>query len=56
LWALHWPGKIAFFVIAIIVLCLQQRVHPQDLVFAGADLLLAALFLTAFAKAHKKLQ
>ena len=35
---------------AIIVLYLQQRVHPADLALAGADLLLALLFLVAFSK------
>ena len=38
------------FGIAITVLYFQHRVHPADLGFAGADLLLALLFLTAFAK------
>jgi len=34
--------------VAIIALYLQQRVHPADLVLAGADWLFAALFLVAF--------
>lgn len=38
------------FGIAIIVLYLQQRVHPADMVLAGIDLLFALLFLIAFTK------
>ena len=38
------------FSIAIIVLYLQQRVHPADLGFAGVDLIFVVLFLIAFAK------
>jgi|SRR5215813_8627981 len=38
------------FGIAIFVLYFQHRVHPADLGFGGADLLLALLFLIAFAK------
>lgn len=38
------------FGIAIVVLYLQQRVHPADLVLAGIDLLFALLFLIAFTK------
>ena len=38
------------FSIAIIVLYLQHRVHPADLGLAGIDLLLAVLFMVAFAK------
>jgi len=38
------------FGIAIIVLYLQHRVHPADLGLAGIDLLLAVLFMVAFAK------
>jgi len=34
--------------VAIIVLYSQQRVHPADLVLAGADWLFAVLFLVAF--------
>lgn len=34
--------------VAIIVLYMQQRVHPADLGFAGADLLLAVLFAVSF--------
>ena len=35
---------------AIVVLVLQGRTHSTDLVFAGIDLLLGALFLLAFFK------
>lgn len=35
---------------ALIVLYLQHRLHPTDLVFAGVDLLLGILFLVAFFK------
>lgn len=38
------------FGIAIVVLYLQQRVHPADLVLGGVDLLFALLFLIAFTK------
>jgi len=35
---------------ALIVLYIQHRLHPNDLVFAGTDLLLGILFLFAFFK------
>ncbi|HLW84614.1 MAG TPA: hypothetical protein VKR60_05315 [Candidatus Sulfotelmatobacter sp.] len=35
---------------ALIVLYVQRRLHPTDLVFAGTDLLLGILFLVAFFK------
>jgi hypothetical protein len=35
---------------ALLVLYLQHRLHPTDLVFAGADLFLGVLFLVAFFK------
>jgi hypothetical protein len=35
---------------ALIVLYLQRRLHPNDLIFAGVDLLLGLLFLVAFFK------
>lgn len=41
------------FGIAIVVLYLQQRVHPADLVLGGVDLLFALLFLIAFTKAKQ---
>lgn len=34
----------------MIVLNLQNRIHPSDLAFAGADLLFGVLFAIAFAK------
>jgi len=36
------------YVIAVIILYLQQRMHAGDLVFAGADALLGGLFLAAY--------
>lgn len=36
---------------SLVVLCLQHRMHSADLIFAGVDLLLGLLFLTAFFKA-----
>ena len=33
---------------SLFVLYLQQRIHPSDLVFSGADTLLGVLFLLAF--------
>jgi hypothetical protein len=35
---------------AVVVLVLQGRMHPQDLVFAGTDLLLGFLFVVAYFK------
>ena len=34
--------------IPVIILVLQKRMHPADLVFSATDLLLAALFLIAY--------
>ena len=34
--------------VAMVTLFLQKRIHPSDLVFAGADLLFGVLFLFAF--------
>ena len=36
--------------VSLIVLYLQNRIHPSDLTFAGVDLLLGVLFLIAFFK------
>jgi len=33
---------------AVFALVLQHRMHPSDMVFAGTDLLLGILFLTAY--------
>jgi len=33
---------------SFVVLYLQQRIHPSDLVFGGADVLLGIFFLLAF--------
>jgi hypothetical protein len=33
---------------AVVALVLQHRMHPSDLVFAGADLLLGLLFLASY--------
>jgi len=38
------------YVAAAIPLYLQGRVHPSDLTFSGADLLLGILFVIAFFK------
>ena len=38
------------YAIPMAILYLQGRVHPQDLVFAGADMLLAILFIAAYAR------
>jgi hypothetical protein len=38
------------YVIAVITLYVQHRIHPADLAFAGTDLLLGLLFVTAFIK------
>ena len=35
---------------SLIVLYLQRRIHPSDLAFGGADLLLGALFVVALFK------
>jgi len=34
--------------VAMLTLFLQKRIHPSDLVFAGADLLFGVLFILAF--------
>ncbi|HSZ00587.1 MAG TPA: hypothetical protein VK788_13905 [Terriglobales bacterium] len=36
--------------VAVVVLVLQGRMHPSDLVFAGTDLLLGVLFVLAYLK------
>jgi hypothetical protein len=36
--------------IAVLTLYMQQRIHPGDLVFAGVDVLLGALFILAYLK------
>jgi hypothetical protein len=33
---------------SLLVLYMQQRIHPSDLVFSGVDVLLGVLFLLAF--------
>jgi hypothetical protein len=35
--------------IAVVILVLQARMHPSDLVFAGADLFWGVMFVIAFA-------
>jgi hypothetical protein len=40
---------------AVVVLVLQGRMHPPDLVFAGTDLLLGFLFVVAYRKARPRL-
>jgi hypothetical protein len=39
---------------AVIVLVLQVRMHKSDLLFAGTDLLLGLLFVTAYFKTHTR--
>jgi hypothetical protein len=39
---------------AMIVLVLQGRMHPSDLVFAGTDLLLGILFVIAYLKTRAR--
>ncbi len=39
---------------AVIVLVLQNRMHRSDLVFAGTDLLLGLLFITAYCKTSSR--
>jgi hypothetical protein len=39
--------------IAVVVLVLQGRMHGSDLVFAGTDTMLGALFLVAFLTTRK---
>jgi hypothetical protein len=39
---------------AVIALVLQTRMHPADLLFAGTDLLLSALFVIAYFKARPR--
>lgn len=40
----------AAYSIAVVLLVLQQRMRPTDLVFAGTDFLLGVLFLIAYLK------
>jgi hypothetical protein len=39
---------------AVIILVLQGRMHPSDMVFAGTDLLLGLLFLMAYLKTRAR--
>jgi hypothetical protein len=41
--------------VPVVVLVLQNRMRSQDLLFSGADLLLAALFVIAFMKTKDSL-
>lgn len=38
------------YVVAVVVLVCQGRMHPSDLVFAGTDFLLGVLFVAAYLK------
>ena len=40
------------YVAPVVVLVLQGRMHPSDLVFVGSDLLLGVLFVLAYLKAR----
>jgi hypothetical protein len=42
------------YAIALIVLSLQHRVNPRDLVFCAADLLFGTLFIAAFLRTSTK--
>ena len=42
------------YVAPVIVLVLQGRMHPSDLVFAGTDLLLGVLFVLAYFKTRPR--
>jgi hypothetical protein len=41
---------------ALIVLYMQNRLHPADLVFAGVDFVLGILFMASFLKTQPDLQ
>jgi hypothetical protein len=41
--------------VPVVVLVLQERMHPSDLVFAGTDLLLGILFVVAYLKTRPTL-
>jgi hypothetical protein len=40
---------------AVVVLVLQHRMHPSDMIFACTDLLLGALFVIAYVKTPPRL-
>jgi len=40
--------------IAVVILVMQRRMHPSDLIFAGVDLLLGVLFVTAYLRTPKR--
>jgi hypothetical protein len=40
--------------VAVLVLVMQGRMHPSDLVFAGTDLLLGVLFVLAYFKTRPR--
>jgi hypothetical protein len=44
----------ASYVVAVVVLVRQGRMHSSDLVFAGADLLLCILFAVAYVKTNPR--
>jgi hypothetical protein len=39
---------------AVIILVLQRRMHPSDLVFAGTDLILGVLFVIAYFRTPRR--
>lgn len=41
--------------IAVVILVIQQRMHPSDLLFGIVDLLLGVLFVIAFLKTPRLL-
>ena len=40
--------------IAVVILVMQRRMNPSDLIFAGVDLLLGVLFVTAYLRTPKR--
>jgi hypothetical protein len=43
------------YVAPVVILVLQGRMHPSDLVFAGTDLLLGVLFVLAYLKTRPQI-
>lgn len=43
-----------FYCVSVIVLVAQDRMHAQDLIFSGTDLLLGVLFVIAYLRTPKR--
>jgi hypothetical protein len=43
------------YVVPVVILVLQGRMHPSDLVFAGSDLLFGILFTIAYFKTRPRI-